>query len=184
MSERTLRFKGAIRLAELGLQKDLLQFFFPELYRNPVIIEAWSRRKVQKNFREGVWWLCRADRDGSIAADRAYRLFKELFPNLSSDNFSWHHLLRWYDYFSLRYETTEMDVNRLYFLIKHIKEYKVIVKTDCKDCRKPYLLNSDSTRVRCGICANKKNQMMSRKVELSKKVKLESETKQPEQARA
>lgn len=129
--------KAAQWLAENGTEKVIIESLLPKSEK--FLKESFKIAKKNKH-RFGIYWI--RDSNFNFMADRAYRLFIDLFSaeglvrRLSVVEFS-----LYCQTYLTKYPQDEMSANRLHYLIQAIRTGDVVVISSCKCCAQPFVVH-------------------------------------------
>ncbi len=144
---------SAIWLATQKTQKKIVLSYYPMASR--FINEHYPLAKGDERHREGNFWV---RSDLAYTADRAYRLFLELFPGeaIVSKPLTVIDFARYSQLYFNTYPNDDMSTNRLHFFIQSIRDGEVVRMKKCKCCDKPYVVHRNDCQIQiCGICRRK-----------------------------
>lgn len=154
---RTQARLAAQQLAQVGLSRDLLEYFGVDRE----VIELYSRKEHprwgQQRQSKSMAWLRGPE---AVYVVRAYRIFVMLFSR--NANFEKPvtivDLWDWYEVYSLIYPEDVVTAGRLWGIFQKVLD-KTLVPQSCKECGHPYLVHVEDYALQtCSICLLAKKQ--------------------------
>lgn len=135
-------------LAQNGTNKHILEGMIPLSEKN---VKEFYRSAPKSPHRYGTHWLrC----EGAYMADRAYRLFIQLFGNSAlSKPLSVIEFSLYCQTYLTKFPSDDMSSNRLHYLIQSIRNGDAVVKDTCSCCGLPFVVHRDESIEKvCNIC--------------------------------
>lgn len=155
MDPKIAALQSATWLAQLKTQKKIVLFYYPPAMK--FIGDYYPLAKGDEKHREGNFWV---RSELAYTADRAYRLFLQLFPKGAIQNkpLTIHDFHRYCELYFNTYPNDEMSTNRLHFFIQSIREGEVVEMGKCNSCHQPYVVYRHDCQIKtCGVCRRRES---------------------------